>query len=249
MHVTAVVLAAGRGLRLKSKIPKPLFELGAKPVIIYSLLVLSQHRYIKDIVLVVNGQNKNKILRQLRCHRIDRIARVVEGGVRRQDSVLNGLKAINSRTDFVLIHDGVRPFIEEETVSAVIKAARKTGAAIVGVPVKATIKKVKKSQSHKVTKSPVVEKTLDREQLWEIQTPQVFRKDLILEAYRRFSNIDVTDDATLVEKLGCKVSVIPGTYNNIKITTPEDLVIAQAILKSKKSKLKSLRHRRIRLRR
>jgi len=222
-------------MRFESATPKPLVNLGGKPLIIYSLEALSSHRDIRDIILVCNKYNKEEIASRIKRYRLRKIKKLVFGGRRRQDSVLNGLEAINSRTEFVLIHDGVRPFIDEKTVSAAIKAACRSGAAIVGVPVKATIKRVKKSPSHQVTRSPVVEKTLKREELREIQTPQVFRKDLILEAYRRFGNIDVTDDAMLVEKLGGRVTVVPGSYNNIKITTPEDLIIAQAILKDKKS--------------
>jgi 2-C-methyl-D-erythritol 4-phosphate cytidylyltransferase len=226
MLVTAIVLAAGRGTRFKSKIAKPLFKLDTKPVIIYSLQVLSRHRQIRDIVLVVNAQNKRRILREVKRYHIAKLAKIVRGGRRRQDSVLNGLKAIDGRTDLVLIHDAARPFIEAKMISSAVKEAAKSGAAIAGVPVKSTIKKV--------TKSQVVKETLDRDRLWEVQTPQVFRKDLILKAYRRFGNADVTDDAMLVENLGAKVRVVPGSYRNIKITTPEDLVIAQAILKGRK---------------
>ena len=123
-----------------------------------------------------------------------------------------------------MIHDAARPFIDKDTVTAVIKTAQNTGAAIVGVPVKATIKKL--------TGKFVVKATIEREGLWEIQTPQVFKKRLILNAYKKFGNADVTDDAMLVEKLGQRVSVVLGSYNNIKVTTPEDLILAQAIAKS-----------------
>jgi 2-C-methyl-D-erythritol 4-phosphate cytidylyltransferase len=233
MFVSAIVLAAGRGLRFRSKIPKPLFKLNYKPVVIYSLQTLNKHRDIKNIVLVVNAQNKKKIIQQVCKYRISKVSRIIQGGKRRQDSVLNGLKAIDKRADLILIHDSARPFIEGKMVTSIIKEARKTGAAIVGVPVKATIKEVYSPQSM-VHGKTVVKKTLNREKLWEIQTPQVFRKDLICKAYSRFNKIDATDDAMLVEKSGIKVSVILGTYNNIKITTPEDLLIAQAILKSKR---------------
>jgi 2-C-methyl-D-erythritol 4-phosphate cytidylyltransferase len=232
MLVTAIVLAAGRGMRFKFKIAKPLFKLDTKPVIIYSLQVLSRHRQIGDIVLVVNAKNKKRILREVKRYRITKLAKTIEGGRRRQDSVANGLKAIDSRTDLVLIHDAARPFINAKMISSAVKEAAKSGAAITGVPVKATIKSARSSEL-RAQSYPVVEKTLDRKRLWEIQTPQVFCKDLILKAYRRFGNADVTDDAMLVENLGAKVRVVPGSYRNIKITTPEDLVIAQAILKGR----------------
>jgi len=231
MYVTAIVLAAGKGVRSKSKLPKPLVKINSKPIIICCLEILSRHPYINDIILVANSGNSKDIVKILERYKIKKIKRVVLGGARRQDSVDNGLSAIDTRTDLVLIHDGVRPFIEKETISRVIKEAEKSGAAIVGVPVKATIKKVTSHQSP-VTGKFTVAKTLDRSKFWEAQTPQVFRKDLILRAYRKFKDIDVTDDASLVEKLGIKVAVILGSYNNIKITTPEDIILAEAIAKA-----------------
>jgi 2-C-methyl-D-erythritol 4-phosphate cytidylyltransferase len=140
---------------------------------------------------------------------------------------------MNPKTELVLIHDGARPFVAKDTITSVIKEAKRSQAAIVGVPVKATIKKIE-TKRLKCGPRFVVEKTLDRDCLWEIQTPQVFKKDLILEAYQRFGNTEVTDDAMLVEKMDFDVSVVPGSYSNIKITTFEDLVLAEAILKRQK---------------
>ena len=230
MYVTAIVLAAGRGLRLKSKISKPLIEINSKPIIIYCLNTISQHSNIKDIIVVANSKNSKSIISKIGQYRIGKIKNIVLGGKRRQDSVRNGLKAMNRRTDLVLIHDAVRPFIDKKMVSVLIKKAKRYQAAIVGTPLKATIKKV-------LDKS-IVEKTIDRNNLWEIQTPQVFRKDLILEAYEKYRGVSVSDDASLVEKLGVKVKVVMGSYFNIKITTPEDLILAKAILKTQKAKVK-----------
>jgi 2-C-methyl-D-erythritol 4-phosphate cytidylyltransferase len=231
MYLSAIVLAAGRGLRFsrlnsstaRGGVLKPLAEINSKPVIIYSLDILSRHPAVRDIIVVVNAGNSRSIISKVRRYRIAKIRRIVEGGKRRQDSVHNALKAMDNRTDLVLIHDGVRPFIDKETVSAVIKEARDSGAAVVGVPVKATIKKV--------TSRAQVKETLNRDCLWEIQTPQVFRKDLILKAYKRFGRGWVTDDASLVEKSGAKVKIVMGSYSNIKITTPDDLILAKAIAK------------------
>jgi 2-C-methyl-D-erythritol 4-phosphate cytidylyltransferase len=239
-YVTAIVLAAGRGLRFRSKISKPLIKINSKPIIIYCLNILSKHPYIRDIIVVVNSKNVRSIISKIGQYRIGKIRDVVLGGRRRQDSVVKALRAMDARTDLVLIHDAVRPFIDKETISLVIKEAKKSGAAIVGVPVKATIKKVK-SQKSKVKNrtSLMIEKTLDRDSLWEIQTPQVFKRELILKAYEKFGNRDVTDDSTLVEKLGVKARVILGPYSNIKITTPEDLSLAEAILRTKSVKRKA----------
>jgi 2-C-methyl-D-erythritol 4-phosphate cytidylyltransferase len=229
MYVTAIVLAAGKGLRLKSKISKPLIKIDSKPLIIYSLNTLSNHPYIKDIIVVANRRNLQDIRNKIKRYRIDKIKDVVLGGEVRLASVVNGLRAIDNHTDLVLIHDGVRPFIDRDIISSVIKTAKSYGAAIVGVPVKATIKEVLGSR-FSVLGDFVVKKTLNRNNLWEIQTPQVFKKDLILKAYNKFGDMDVTDDAMLVEKLGVKVRVVLGNYMNIKITTPEDLVLAEGLV-------------------
>lgn len=226
MYVTAVVLAAGSGLRFKSKICKPLVEIDSQPIIIYCLKVLSSHPNIDDIVIAVNSQNFKVLLKKIRQYRIDKIKDIVLGGKERQDSVANCLKVLDSRTELILIHDGVRPFIDKGMVSRVITEAKKSGAAILGMPMKATVKLV----DHR----GIVRKTLNRDELWEVQTPQVFRKKLILGAFEKFGHLPVTDDAMLVEKLGSKVSMVRGSYSNIKITTPEDLIIAGAILKTLK---------------
>jgi 2-C-methyl-D-erythritol 4-phosphate cytidylyltransferase len=231
MYVTAVVLAAGKGLRLKAQISKPLITVNSQPLVIYCLNTLSSHPYIKDIIVVVNPKNLKDIRHKIRQYRIGKIKDIVLGGRLRQDSVMKGLKAIDSRTELVLIHDAVRPFIDKEMISSAIKATKICGAAIVAVPVKATIKKAVSCQLSAVSQGRV-EKTLDRKNLWEAQTPQVFKKDLILKAYKKFGNMGVTDDASLVEKLGRQVKVVMGSYFNIKITTPEDLVLAEAIAKS-----------------
>jgi 2-C-methyl-D-erythritol 4-phosphate cytidylyltransferase len=186
---------------------------------------------VRDIILVVNAGNSRSIISKIRQYRITKIRRIVEGGRRRQDSVYNALRVMDNRTDLVLIHDGVRPFIDKETVSSVIKEAQDSGAAVMGVPVKATIKSVARSPVQPFARSLFVKQTLNRENLWEIQTPQVFRKDLILKAYKRFGRGEVTDDASLVEKSGAKVKIVKGSYANIKITTPEDLILAKAMAK------------------
>ena len=221
-YVSAIVLAAGRGSRFKSRTPKPLAKVNAKPIIVYSLKTLSQHPQVRDIIIVTNAQNERGVNAVVRKYRISKVTAVVEGGRRRQDSVYNGLRHLRKETDIVLIHDGVRPFLSRNTISQSIKKAALFGAAVAAVPVKYTIKKVNGS---------TVRETIDRDGLWEIQTPQAFKKELILAAYAKFAKTDVTDDAMLVEKLGAEVKVCPGSYQNIKVTTIEDLVIAGAIAK------------------
>jgi len=224
-YVTAIVLAAGRGARFKSKISKPLSHIKAKPVIIHCLSAFSRHPYIRDIVVVANPSNIKKITDKIKQYRVGKISRIVLGGRQRQDSVYCGLKAISPRAELVLIHDGVRPFVDKKTISLTIKEAGKCGAAIAGVPVKATIKRV--------NGKGVVRETINRDGLWEIQTPQVFKKGLILKAYRKFGDTFVTDDASLVEKMGVPVKMVMGSYFNIKVTTPEDISLAEAMVKNK----------------
>ncbi|MDD5566011.1 MAG: 2-C-methyl-D-erythritol 4-phosphate cytidylyltransferase [Candidatus Omnitrophica bacterium] len=222
MRVSAILLAAGRGTRFGAGQDKLLDCVGAKPVIIYSLAALSAHPLIEEIVVVANRLNRNCIIEKLMQCRIPKVHAVVLGGRKRQDSAHNGLRAASGQADMVLFHDGARPFITRTMISSVIKSGVKTGAAIVAVPVKATIKAVR---------GAVVKNTLKRNELWEVQTPQVFRVALLKEAYKRCKGREVTDDASLVERLGVKVAVVQGSYFNIKITTPEDMVMAQAIAK------------------
>ena len=243
MYVTAIVLAAGKGTRFsrlnsssirggippqirkmiwaaKSRFSKPLVIINSKPIIAYSLLAFAHNPKIKEIIVVANALNKKGIAASIKKYRIGKVKKIVLGGTERQDSVYNGLKAIDACADLVIIHDGGRPFIGQKIITAAIKEAAKSGAAIVGVPVKATIKQAA---------SGYIEKTLNRDILWEIQTPQAFKKDLILRAFKKFGRMRVTDDAMLVEKLGVKPRLVLGSYKNIKITTPEDLIFAQAI--------------------
>lgn len=233
MYITAIVLAAGKGLRLKSKISKPLIKIGSKPSIVYSLETLNKHPLIKEIIVVINASNAPDIKQIKQKYKIEKIKAFVLGGRQRKDSVYNGLIAVHLKSDFVLVHDSARPFINSKCISRVIAHAKITGAAILGVPVKATIKKVTSCQKSVgtglVPVRNIVAETLDRNNLWEIQTPQVFRKDLILKAYKKFGNMEATDDAFLVEKLGLKVAVVLGSYDNIKITTQEDLGWADVI--------------------
>jgi 2-C-methyl-D-erythritol 4-phosphate cytidylyltransferase len=223
--VSAIVLAAGAGKRLKSAVSKPLIKIGNRAAIIYSLQVLSKHPDIDEIIVVVSASNQKLIRKTVESCFFKKIKNFVLGGNRRQDSVYNGLKAVSFKSDFILIHDAARPFIDNRLVTRVIQAAKRSGAAILGVPVKATIKRIKENGR--------VDKTLDRNNLWEIQTPQVFKKELILKAYKKFLKDNVTDDAALIEKLGKVVKIVLGSYKNIKITTYDDLMFAQAICRSK----------------
>lgn len=221
MKVSAIVPAAGLGLRFKSNIAKPLALINGEPIIIHTLKILSCHPLINEIILVFNSKDIPRVKELIEQKGIKKIVDIVKGGATRKDSVKNGLESLVD-ADFVLIHDGVRPFIEDKIITNVIIAALESDAAIVGIPVKSTIKRAKKDNLE-------VDCTLSRDQVWEIQTPQVFRSDLIKRAYDNIEEKDVPDDASLVERLGHRVVLIEGSSFNIKITTPEDLLLAQAI--------------------
>ena len=220
MYLSAVILAAGKGVRLGSKVSKPLIRVGGTEVLMYSLRVLHAHSQVKEIVVVVNEGNFEAIKKLLA--RYSKVRAIVLGGKQRQDSVRLGLAVVGEKADFVLVHDAARPFINKNLLSALIRKAVEVGGAILAVPVKATIKKVMRTY---------IEETIPRDLLWEAQTPQVFRKSWLLEAYARFRNRKVTDDAALIELLGNRVAVVMGSYGNIKITTPEDFLIARSLVR------------------
>lgn len=224
--LSAIVVAAGRSSRFKGKASKILAKIDSKPVIYYSLFALNRHPDIDEIIVVASSGNIEAITGIVRRYKINKVKNIILGGKERKDSVLQGLKSLGQDTKDVLIHDGARPLINKVIISSVIRAAKISGAAVIGLPVKPTIKKVNSNLW--------VKETVDRDGLWEIQTPQVFSKNIILKAYRRLSGSKVTDDAMLVEKIGIKVKLALGSYSNIKITTSEDLVIAEAILKKVK---------------
>jgi 2-C-methyl-D-erythritol 4-phosphate cytidylyltransferase len=220
--VSAIVPSAGFGLRLKSKIAKPLVLINGEPIILHTLRILNNHRLISEIVLVFNSKDINYAKNLVSKKKLKKVVDIVEGGATRKDSVSNGLRCLASDTDFVLIHDGARPFIDEKIITNAINGAVKFGAVAVGLPAKNTLKKVNKNNL-------MVTTTINREDIWEIQTPQVFEKGLIIKAYADSDNAEATDDASLVERMGHRVKLVEGSCYNIKITTPEDLKIAQAI--------------------
>jgi 2-C-methyl-D-erythritol 4-phosphate cytidylyltransferase len=231
INICAVVVAAGKGVRLQSKISKPLVRLGPKNILAYSLQTLSECADIKSIIVVANRSNLSAVKRSITSLRLPQVSDVVQGGERRQDSVRSGLDAVPAECNYVLIHDAARPFLDSASLKRLIIGVRKTGAAILGVPVKCTIKETVRQRR---ARRQVVKATLDRERLWEIQTPQAFRKDIILKAYNSFGMINVTDDSALVEKLAIPVSMVMGSYMNIKITTPEDIHVAAALLEKRR---------------
>ncbi len=237
---TAIVLSAGQGKRMGTSVQKQYIELQGKPIIYYTLSVFQKSEIIDDIILVV-GKDQLKYVQEeiVRKYHFTKVKTVVEGGHERYASVWQGLKAReydkyyeNIQDGYVFIHDGARPFVDEEMLERAYDTVRKYKACVAGVPSKDTIKLINEEQ-FAVT-------TPERKYVWAVQTPQIFEKTLIFEAYARLMEeecVHVTDDAMAVEQMmHLPVKLFEGSYENIKITTPEDLDIARIFL-SKKLKL------------
>jgi 2-C-methyl-D-erythritol 4-phosphate cytidylyltransferase len=225
----ALVPAAGRGLRMGGSIPKQFLALGGQPLILHSLRVLQASPVITEIVLAVPRNEMDYTLKEIVAkHHFTKVTKVVPGGHERQDSVRHALEAVHDDVDVVLVHDAVRPFLTEHMVQEVVKAAWAKGAAIVALPMKDTVKQVRADH--------VIERTIDRGSLWLAQTPQAFRRHWLLAAHRKAhaEGVHATDDAYLIEWAGYPVSVVEGSGENIKVTRPEDMVIGEAILASRK---------------
>jgi len=220
IRVSCIVPSAGRGRRLGRGKEKPFLKLNGKPIISHTLSALQNSPSIDDIIVVVSPSKVKECRGIVKKYNIKKVRSVIPGGRMRYDSVKNGLKNLKA-ADFVLIHDGARPFIDKKTIKNVLKAARSRGAAISAIPSKQTLKSVGRKL--------IIDNTPDRKRIWEAQTPQAFRKELILEAYDKAKTNRATDDSSLAEALGYKVKVVKGSYRNIKITTPEDLELAKLL--------------------
>lgn len=219
---TAIVLAAGQGKRMGTKVQKQYLELLGKPVLYYSLLAF-EHSDIIDEIILVTGENQETFCRDeiVNKYNFQKVTRIVQGGAERYDSVWNGLQEV-AGDGYTFIHDGARPFVTTDMIAHIYEEVVIHKACVMGMPVKDTIKIADENEYAK--------ETPNREFVWMIQTPQVFENHLIKEAYRLLMSErkkDVTDDAMVVEMLtGQKVKLVRGSYENIKITTPEDMEIA-----------------------
>ncbi len=221
---TAIIAAAGAGTRMASDRPKQFLLLAGTPIIFHTLKVFEQCDSINEVIVVLPAEESAGFLSLAGKLGVRKVARVVPGGATRADSVKRGLMAIRSATaEIVAVHDGVRPFVTVEEIEATVAAARADGAAILAAPVTDTIKQVDDRR---------VLKTLDRNELRRALTPQCFRYELLRQAYQQLDVNDpsLTDESTLVEQLGHTVTIVEGSGRNIKITTAEDLMIAEALL-------------------
>jgi len=230
MKTVAIIPAGGSGKRMQENQSKQYLLLDGVPVLVHTLRIFQGSPKIDEIFLIV-PEDDIEFARKLIVEKygISKVSRILAGGRERQDSVRNGINALASDHDIVVIHDGVRPFISEELVNSAIVEASKEEAVTVGVPVKDTVKSV---DDH-----AWVRETLNRSTLWLTQTPQAFKRDVIKKAYEVAyeDNYYGTDDTSLVERLGINVKMIRGSYDNIKITTKDDIVLAEGLIKRFKS--------------
>jgi len=221
MKNIAIIVGAGKGKRMGSK-DKAFLLLNKKPILLHSVIPFEKSSLIDEIILVVGSNKIDATLKLVKKYKLKKVAAIIAGGKERQDSVYNALNIIDS-ADFVLVHDIARPFVDAKLIKNCLTAAYKYKSAVLAVSVRDTVKKGNK----------FVEATIPRDNLWLIQTPQVFSFNVLKRAYDTAMEKGFygTDDASLVEKLGNKIKIVQGYFDNIKITFPTDLIIAEALLK------------------
>ncbi|KQC09010.1 MAG: hypothetical protein APR62_03575 [Smithella sp. SDB] len=228
MRIVAIIPAGGAGKRLKANVAKQYLLLNQTPVVVHTLQVFQMSKIVDEIILVLPPGDLASARQKLTDkYGLKKVTKIVAGGKERQDSVRNGLAAIENKCDVIIVHDAARPFVTEKMIKDVVAAAKVTGAASVGVRAKDTIKKA--------TKDNMVKVTIPRQNLWQTQTPQAFKFETFKKAYKKAYDKKYygTDDASLVEQMGGKIKMIAGSYDNIKITTPEDVIMAKALIKNK----------------
>lgn len=230
---SAVIAAGGSGTRMGGNVPKQFVRIGGIPIIVRTLLKFETCSDIDEIIVVVRDCDIETVKILLNEYKITKLTRIVKGGATRQASVLNGINAASGR--FVFIHDAARPFVTPEQISEVVNETHRFGAAALGVPIKDTLKIVKKDG--------MISETVDRENKYSIQTPQGFEIEMIRAAHREAERkgVSVTDDCALAELSGASVKVVEGSSLNIKLTTPEDIILAEGILNSEKGETEQVR--------
>jgi 2-C-methyl-D-erythritol 4-phosphate cytidylyltransferase len=225
--IAVIVPAAGQSTRFGDKPKKPFAILDGRAVVIRTLELFINRQDVVQTILAVSPEDVEEVKRKFGANLSFMGVNLVEGGKERYETIANALARVKAEAEFVAVHDAVRPCATEEMIDAVFAQAQKSGAAILASPVRGTLKRVGTAN--------LIENTVSREGLWEAQTPQVFRKDWLLEAYakRDQAPAPVTDDAQLIELFGQRVTVVESDMSNLKITSPVDLRLAQAILKGR----------------
>lgn len=227
-YCTAVIMAAGKGKRMGTDISKQFLPVCGKEILAWTVEKFEASPAVDEIILMAGTEGIEEVRELCTKYSWKKVCQVALGGKERQDSVANGLSLLSEKTEIVLIHDGVRPFVTERMIEASIEGALSYGGCVIGVPAKDTIKVCDKAQ--------MAVETPDRCTLWQIQTPQTFDRKVICQAYDQAKEDRFlgTDDASVAEYAGYKVFVAMGDYRNIKITTKEDLIIAEAFIKEEK---------------
>lgn len=222
--ITCIVAAGGSGTRMGAQINKLFLEIADIPVIAHTLLALEKNRKIDEIIISAREEDIIFLSEIVNTFAVSKVKTIVKGGATRGASVLAASKEISEDTDFVMVHDGARPLISDEIISRTVDTAVSFGAAACGVKPKCTLKAIE---------SGIISGTVDREKTVEIQTPQVFSKELFNKMYSLESDIieSATDDCVLAEKCGAAIGFCEGSYSNIKVTTPEDIQIAESLLR------------------
>jgi 2-C-methyl-D-erythritol 4-phosphate cytidylyltransferase len=223
LKTIALITAAGKGQRMHSETPKQYLPLGGKPVLAQTVQVFEDCPSVDGVYLIVPQDQMDLVQKEVvEKYGFKKVLKVVRGGKMRQQSVWNGIRAIRSGCAIVVVHDGVRPLIRQELIEESIEEARRGGAAVIAVPPKDTVKRLRDGRQLQ---------TLPREEIWLAQTPQTFQFSLLKKAYQKAAQEAWvgTDDCALVENLGQAVSIIMGDYANIKITTAEDLLLAEIL--------------------
>jgi 2-C-methyl-D-erythritol 4-phosphate cytidylyltransferase len=222
IRVVALIAAGGQGKRMGTSISKQYLKIRNKPILIRTIEHFENSSFVDEVILIANEEQY--ILENIKEYSFSKVSKIVPGGKERQDSVYNGLKSIEDKDCLVLIHDGARPFVGADDIEKVLNQALKYDGVSLGVMVKDTIKQINDMGT--------VDKTLDRPRLRSVQTPQAFKYESIKAAHDRArdQNYIGTDDCSLIERLGGRVVIVEGSYKNIKITTPEDLNIAEKFM-------------------
>lgn len=225
MFVSAIIPAAGFGERMGATISKQFLMLDGKPILVHTLERFQACEIVSEIIVATQPSSLSLIEEVRQKYALTKVKPPVEGGERRQDSIANALRCVDERAEIVSVHDAVRPFVHLKEITQSIETAKYYGASIVAVRAKDTMKQASTDGR--------VEKTLNRSSLWSVQTPQAFQKQILLDAYRfaEKNNLTATDDSFLVEHIGISPIIVEGSYENIKVTTPDDLLLAELLVK------------------
>jgi 2-C-methyl-D-erythritol 4-phosphate cytidylyltransferase len=228
MKATAIIVAAGLGKRMGGTTPKQFHNLLGQPLLAHTLLPFESIQEISEIIVLLPGGWEERCRHEIvEKYGFKKISKLISGGKERQDSVYRGLKETSAKSELVLIHDGVRPLVTKVMIEASLGTASAHGAAVVAIPLADTLKKV--------VSGHLIKETLKREGFWLAQTPQTFRREIILKAFETALSDGFygTDDSALVERAGFEVRVVPGAVTNLKVTTPEDFKVAELLLRER----------------